>query len=237
MQPFVLDDINPDIDVVSLASSLRVREGSSSFARLQDLSAEALAVARPKGIYGLAPIDSMSDDSVIIDGRLFTSRVLAVNLDGLHRVFPYAVTCGAELEAWANQYDDMLHRYWADQIMDLALRSGLSAAEDHMQATYGRTEISRMAPGSLADWPLSEQRPLFDLLEDPSKTIGLRLTESMLMLPVKSVSGIAFHSERSFVSCQLCPRRDCPNRSAPFNRSLRDTKYHPVEDDSKGAAL
>jgi hypothetical protein len=44
----------------------------------------------------------------------------------------------------------------------------------------------------------------------------VRLTESMLMIPRKSVSGIFFPSEEGFVACQLCERENCPSRKAPF---------------------
>jgi len=38
-----------------------------------------------------------------------------------------------------------------------------------------------MNPGSLEDWPLTEQRVLFALLGDPQAAIGVRLTDSLLM--------------------------------------------------------
>ena len=61
-----------------------------------------------------------------------------------------------------------------------------------------------MNPGSLADWPLREQRPLFGLLGNVRAAIGVTLTPSLLMTPTKSVSGILFPSEETFASCQLC---------------------------------
>ena len=45
-----------------------------------------------------------------------------------------------------------------------------------------------MNPGSLADWPMREQRPLFGLLGDTDAAIGVELMESYLMRPTKSVS-------------------------------------------------
>jgi hypothetical protein len=82
-----------------------------------------------------------------------------------------------------------------------------------------------MAPGSLTDWPLREQRPLFALLGDTEALVGVRLTDSCLMLPNKSVSGIRFPTEKHFESCQLCPRPDCPGRRAPYDADLYDRRY------------
>jgi hypothetical protein len=82
-----------------------------------------------------------------------------------------------------------------------------------------------MSPGSLGEWPLSQQRPLFASLGDVAGAIGVRLSESLLMVPAKSVSGVCFPTEESFESCQLCPREDCPGRRAPYDETLYDRKY------------
>ncbi|MBE0616995.1 MAG: hypothetical protein IH608_03570 [Proteobacteria bacterium] len=47
--------------------------------------------------------------------------------------------------------------------------------------------------------------------------MGVRLTDSFLMIPRKSLSGLIFPSERPFVSCRLCDRRDCPGRQVPYD--------------------
>ena len=75
------------------------------------------------------------------------------------------------------------------------------------------------------DWPLREQRPLFTLLGDVRSAIGVELTDTLLMVPRKSVSGIVFVAEETFASCQLCPRHDCPNRRAPYEAGLFERKY------------
>jgi hypothetical protein len=77
-----------------------------------------------------------------------------------------------------------------------------------------------MAPGSLADWPIEEQAPLFKLLGDVDASIGVKLTDSMLMLPAKSISGVYFPADVSFFSCQLCPRERCESRKAKYDPKL-----------------
>jgi len=47
----------------------------------------------------------------------------------------------------------------------------------------------------------------------------VRLTESLLMIPRKSASGIYFPTEVSFSSCQLCPRERCDNRKAGYDEA------------------
>ena len=46
------------------------------------------------------------------------------------------------------------------------------------------------------------------------------------MNPVKSTSGFWFPSEVKFENCQLCPRKDCPNRKASFDKKLYQSYYN-----------
>jgi hypothetical protein len=81
-----------------------------------------------------------------------------------------------------------------------------------------------MDPGSLEDWPITEQPKLFSIFGDTERLVGVRLTNSMLMIPRKSISGIFFPSEEGFTSCQLCDRDTCPGRRAPYDEVLA-TKF------------
>ena len=179
---------------------------------------DALPIARPKGVYKFATVDPVDDRTVALDGVRFSSRVLRVNLEGRRRAFPFVATCGAELEAWSRAHTrDPMHQFWADAIKELALRCAIEALGKHLVERFRPGERAMMNPGSLEDWPLSEQPRLFSLFGDHIEKIGVRLTESLLMMPVKSVSGVWFETESGFVNCQLCPRADCPNRRAAFD--------------------
>ena len=225
MNTFVLDEIAFQPDLPRLLKRLHVKEGRAYAGELERLAAEAQAVARPRALYKLALIESRDDREVVIDGTTLTSRVLRVNLALAHRVFPYVVTCGVELEDWSRSVDDALYRFWADTIKELALFSAVEALTEHLAARYRLGRTSTMSPGALEDWPIQEQRALFAILGDTRGTIGVELSESLLMIPTKSVSGIRFPTEESFESCQLCPRENCPGRRAPYDETLYERKY------------
>ncbi|MGD2105450.1 MAG: vitamin B12 dependent-methionine synthase activation domain-containing protein [Anaerolineae bacterium] len=222
----IIDNIPFQPDLKKLARKLRVKEGSRYEGQLSALVAEAREVAKPRAMYRVAFVDGRHEASVVIDGIRFESRVLRVNLDGTHRVFPYAATCGHELYEWMKTQDDMLLSYYADVISETALRHATAALESHLARRFRLGRTSTMAPGSLPDWPIRQQRPLFDLLGDPEKDIGIQLTDSMLMIPSKSISGIRFPVEKTFESCQLCPRDNCPSRQAPYDEGLYERRYH-----------
>ena len=59
--------------------------------------------------------------------------------------------------------------------------------------------------------------------------IGVQLTDSYLMHPLKSVSGILFATDGTYGNCQLCPVERCPNRRAPYDPTLFDRKYRLVD--------
>jgi hypothetical protein len=221
----LLDQVRFAADMPSLVTKLRIKDGSKHLDSFQALAAEAVEIGRPRAMYREAYVESKEDGAVVVDGVRFQSRVMRVNLEQAYRVFPYVATCGVELAAWYRAQDDLLQQFWAETIAEVALRQALTALRAHLKEQYRPKNLSAMAPGSLEDWPLQEQKPLFALLGDPEGAVGVRLTESMLMVPTKSVSGIFFPSEASFESCQLCPRAKCPGRRAPYDEGLRTDKY------------
>jgi hypothetical protein len=222
---FVLEDIPFQVDRDQLLKRLHMEKDSPYAEEIESLVRDAQVVGRPKALHKIAFIESRGEDHVVIDSVLFTSRVLRVNLDQAHRVFAYMATCGVELEDWAHSIDDVLHRYWADAIRELALQSATRALNEDLAERYRLGHTATMSPGRLVNWPLSEQAALFTLLGDPHEAIGVQLTDSYLMVPTKSVSGIRFPTEQSFESCQLCPRERCPGRKAPYDSGLYDRKY------------
>ncbi len=205
--------------------AMKIRKVSPSLARLtDDLVERTRKIANPKALCRVAYIDEKPDNRVIIQGHTFTSSVLQQNLDGIQRVFPFVATCGTEVEELLQDRTDIMASFCMDTIMMLAVQTARRHLEQYLKRTYALSQISRMAPGSLKDWPLEEQRPLFDLLGDVSRQIGVKLSERFLMTPIKSVSGIYFPTEVRFESCQLCSRENCPGRRTPYDAAI-SAKY------------
>ena len=224
MNSFILDSIPFSVNLEILAQMLHVEKGDA-YDELAELLDKARQIGKPKARYRTVFIESRGDDFVVIEGITFKSRVLQVNFENIHRVFPFVATCGAELHEWAYSLDDDLHRYWAEGIMGLALLNAIGALDNHIKEQYGLKKISHMAPGSLEDWPIEEQVPLFKLLGDTKSAVGVELTDSFLMTPTKTVSGIRFPTEVDYENCMLCPQKDCPGRRAKYDKDMYDRKY------------
>lgn len=191
-----------------------------------ELEEEAVALfgeyapsARPKALLQEVPVEVIDDTQIKLGGELFESRCLCVNLKGLERVSLFVSSCGDELEAAAG---DNLRAYWIDVVKELALEAATAEAERRAAAWYGVDGVAMMNPGSgdIDVWPIEAQRVLFRLLGDTQQEIGVRLTESLLMIPNKSVSGVFFPSHHGWVSCEACKRQGCPSRRAPYRAGV-----------------
>ncbi len=225
MTAVTLDDIPFQPEFEPIARRLRIQDEGARAGQLRRLLDEAQAVARPRALYKVAYIQSRTEDSVTLNGQTFKSRVLRVNLEDVHRVFAYVATCGEELYEWKTSMDDTIEHYYADTINEAALGAARRTLREHLIEQYRLGRTATMNPGSLEDWPISEQRSLFALLGDPEQAIGVQLSNSMLMIPPKSVSGIRFPTEKRFESCQLCPREVCPSRKAAYDEDLFEREF------------
>ena len=148
-EAIVLDAIDFQPNPAELYEMLRLRPGSSRAAEFDHFLEQGLQIARPKVIYKVAFIEEKGERHTLIDGVRFDSRVMRVNLDAVHRVFPYVVTCGAELETWQESLDDFLLSFWADAIKASALNAAFKAFDQHLNAAFQPGPVSTMNPGSL----------------------------------------------------------------------------------------
>jgi Vitamin B12 dependent methionine synthase, activation domain len=217
-----LHDIPFVLDAELLMRQLRIQPGTDSATAFAELLARVTEVGRPKATYEVCYIEEKADESVVLNGVRLTSRALRRNLDPVERVFPYVATCGTEADAIAVPHGDAVQAFWLWTMKEALLDAATAYLYDHLAARYRMTHWATMDPGSGdADlWPIEQQKELFSVLGDVETRIGVRLTDSMLMIPTMSVSGIVFPTETEFASCQVCHREDCPRRAAPFDETV-----------------
>ena len=189
----------------------------AGFESLDELIALAQGLIKPRGVFNVAYVGAKGERTVEVSEVTFDSLVLRQNLDATNKVFPYIITVGPDLERAASAQDDLLKQYYLEEMANFALEKSAAWLSARLEERYGLGPLSAMSPGSLEDWPITEQPKLFSIFGDTEQLVGVRLTDSMLMLPRKSISGILFPSEEGFQSCQLCDRAHCPGRRATYN--------------------
>lgn len=222
----VLSNIPVNLNLEAVIRQMHVRNESETIVEnIQKLIEIARPIANPKAIYEISYVENRNENSLDIGGVRFTSRVLRVNLDSVERVFPYVVTCGKELDDTYFPPDKFIKSYLLDQIKEIVLVSARSYVEDYLKDNYALGQLSRMAPGagSEHDWSIAQQEGLVSIFGGRAKVenlIGVKLTDRLMMIPVKSVSGIFFPTEIRFEACQLCPRERCIGRRAAYDPGL-----------------
>ncbi len=221
----VVENIPVALDARALMKQLHIEPDSGDGASFMQWTERARTVARPKALFAECFVEARGTETVRVGGQTFTSRLLRAKLDRVERVFPYVATCGRELDTVALPPDDIVLTFWWDAIKTAVFVNAFTSLRETILRQYLPQSLVQMNPGSGdADvWPIQEQRPLFDLLGGVTERIGVELTSTFLMIPNKSSSGIFFASETDFRTCQVCRRKQCPNRRAPFDVVMWDS--------------
>lgn len=211
-----------ELDLSALMQTNRIRSGSSDADEFTQLAHLAGQIGKPKAMFTEVYLALEGEENVLLNGFRFTSSMLYQNMTNVERVFPYIVTCGHEMDQTYHGDGNFLAQFWWDTIKESMLTSAMLFLENTLQRRYLLKKTSTMSPGSgdANVWPIEQQRELFNLLGDVHDAIGVELTDSYLMIPNKTISGIFFPTEKDFRTCQVCHRENCPSRSAPFDQIL-----------------
>ena len=217
----ILDNIPVSLDTNQVLNKMNMHKKSDDTERdIQELLEAILPIVKPKVGYMVCYIDKKGEDFVEIGKVTLTSRLLRDNLDKVERIFPYVATCGREADAIKAPSQEFMKAFYLDQIKEMVLELAIHYLEDHLTTRYELGQISNMEPGSLESWPIDQQKQLFSLFGNVEGLIGVKLSKRCLITPLKSVSGIYFPTKVKFESCQLCSRKRCCSRKAPYKPDL-----------------
>ena len=173
------------VSVQEVARYLRmggsVPEGALA-ARIEKLLASAESVLRPARIWQRLPVTRIP----------LPGTTLLRHLEGCSEAYLACGTLGPGLDALQRRVSV---KSGADALIVQAIGAAMierqmDAVEDEIRAELapGESLLSRYSPG-YGDFPLEAQCPILTLLDTPRK-IGVSLTDSLLMVPSKSVSAV-----------------------------------------------
>jgi len=144
--------------------------------------------------------------------------IIARQLEGAEAYALFVATAGREYEDFQRRLQregDMLRTFVADALGSVIAERTADCMEDALQASIdklGWHHTNRFSPG-YCGWHVEQQQQLFAWLQ--GETCGVRLTESSLMVPIKSVSGIiglGSRVRRNEYACGLCDFSKCYKR-------------------------
>jgi hypothetical protein len=218
----VLSGIPFALDVPGLMEHFHVAEGTDEAREFQALADRVRAVGRPMALFRECFVERRGEDTLVIEGVTFASRALRRTLDTVQRIFAFVATCGKSTDALEYPREEFVKNFWLDSMKGVLLGCAVRALNTHLDERFRLGKTASMSPGAgdATVWPIEQQKALFALLGDVEGAIGVHLTDSCLMVPNKSISGLRFATEKQFASCQVCHRERCPGRSAPFDRGL-----------------
>jgi hypothetical protein len=217
--PLIIDKADILKRIKRLGNSTR---NEKMAARLEQITGEiaekALSVAKPKAIYRISRSRVIDRGTVEIDGVRFTSRSLSRCLENQPVVYPFLATAGRELDGMPSSPGDLMMQYTLDTIKMVILFSSLEYLTDYLKEKHSLRGTAALNPGEFADFPVTQQKPLFELFGDTAESlIGVTLTSGCALKPTKSRSGILFPNETGFLSCKLCTMVKCPGRRAAYD--------------------
>ena len=227
MTRYVLDDFDFRVSTETLLERCHADPDEEEGARVLELFAEAMRIGRPKALVCEVGVEPLEGNSVRVGGVVVDSAFVREKLSQAPVAFAYVATSGREIEDWSAGLEDLVDRFYMDELKKLWLGCAMGALRESVARQFAPgVTLSSLNPGSLPMWPIEGQRELFRMLGDVEGAIGVRLTDSCLMLPAKSGSGILFPDRTGHVNCALCPRENCPNRRAP-RRIEADNPQNP----------
>ena len=170
------------------------------------------------GGYAIGRVDAVEvqEGRLTVDGVSFeVGKQVAAYLKEATEAAFFLCTAGSLFsdEAHAlNAAGDFMEAYIIDAIGSLTVERAMDRIHAELgvcQATAGLKITNRYSPG-YCNWPLKDQRPLFDFVgENPT---GIELSPSCLMHPIKSVSGVIGIGERCrrrAYGCVVCQNTTC----------------------------
>lgn len=175
--------------------------------------------ASPKHITREFPLSFLEDGMIDFTCFQTRSKNLTKNLADCHLAVLFAATLGTEV-------DILIRKYSKLQMSKAVVMQAASAAmieeycdmvNEELRREYEKKSWylrPRFSPG-YGDFSLNCQRPMGEALE-MSKRIGITLTDSLLMVPSKSVTaviGVSSKEHRCEIKgCGQCLKTDCAYR-------------------------
>ena len=185
------------------------------------------SVMEPRGGYArFEVVIPSSGEEIEIQGHRFsTGKVVRNMLRDADEFALFVTTAGPGPEKLAKDLIKQgmyLEGLIADTVASVIVESAANQVEEHIKdlaASAGKKITNRYSPGYCA-WDVSEQQKLFALL--PEGFCGITLSETSLMSPIKSVSGIiGIGSEVVYndYTCEICPMKECVFRKTVEEKS------------------
>ena len=170
---------------------------------------------------------SLNDNVLLIEDTAFNvGRDVSVMLRSVEKTVVFACTVGSRLNGIITSYDlntHYLEAYLMDILGTVIIEKTVQKFAEQIKSDpflSGFKVSNTVSPGNCG-WPVEEQKKLFSLL--PENFLGIKLNESGMMYPVKSLSGIIGIGKKvkfKQTECRYCKSKNCMFRKEEYIGSV-----------------
>ena len=185
---FMVNNYDLKIRVRDVMRYLRVRESDSTMRRLlEECSNCVYESASPKAVYVKVKVEIKKD---IVDFGFIKvkSSNLAMHLADCDEAYIIATTLGVGVDRLFEKYNRILQTKAA--VCDATASALIESFCDYVNeyVVGEKDSVMRFSPG-YGDFDLKYQKDILEYL-DANKKIGISLTDSLMMVPTKSITAI-----------------------------------------------
>lgn len=195
------------------------RPEGAALEMIKRAEAAVRGMAEARSVYQRFPLAFREDGAVEIGDIRIQSAALRRNLEGCSGAYLLAATLGADVDRLISRLAALGHvgeaaaaqAAAAALIEDVCDEAGESMGR--IEAAKGRRLRPRFSPG-YGDFSIEHQRDIARVL-DTARRIGLTVTDSLMLAPMKSVTAVIGVAETGGCAdggCADCDKTDCDFR-------------------------
>ncbi len=182
------------------------------FENADEVIEETHSLIKPAAMYTVVQVNNFEHQTITFENGSFEGPLVGRAMAGAEHLNIAVCTIGGDLERRVQELmsENPIMGVALDGAGTSALRRVSQTVEDIISEKACEMDLAlgmRAQPGQ-EGWPIEQQRLVFSIL--PAEKIGVRLTESCLMIPRKSVSFVIPRGKEldsSVAPCDFCSKR------------------------------
>lgn len=201
------------------------RPSDGALANIDECMGRYQDLLSARGVYIIRKIEGNDDRNVRLEGgTCFDAWNLSLAFRGCKNAAVFIVTIGDAIEQEASLLMNQgrsAQGFILDVIGSCAAESAADSLQAEIEKIAGNHKLAttlRYSPG-YCGWDIVEQKILFKAVD--ASRIGVLLTDSCLMLPRKSISGIIGMGKPKVLAETPCPCEQCDDKNCKVRRMPR----------------
>lgn len=220
---YIIDDLNiPRKEIEKILGYGEIELPEPFKSDLDEVYAKANDICDINAAYVIEENINIDLDKGILnvgDKSFSTGKKILRLIKGSEKIILFVCTAGSGLEEWSKKETangEIMKGYVIDIFASYVVEAAAekySREIENIILTQNSKVTNRYSPG-YCKWHVSEQETLFSFF--PKNPLGIRLSESSLMHPIKSVSGIIGVGDNVKYNphtCDICESENCLYRN------------------------